>query len=63
MTTQAPAEVTAEQARVLMADLLTAAKEHGQVTVITRHGKPVAQLGPIPSEKPAVITERTDRDA
>jgi antitoxin (DNA-binding transcriptional repressor) of toxin-antitoxin stability system len=51
MTTITPAEVTAEQARVLMADLLTAAKEHGVVTVITRHGKPVAQLGPITNEE------------
>jgi prevent-host-death family protein len=53
MTETAPAEVSAENARIQMAELLTAAKEHGRVTVITRHGKPVAQIGPISTEDPS----------
>jgi prevent-host-death family protein len=36
----------AEEARAQFSDLLSAA-EHGQCTIITRHGKPVGALVPI----------------
>ena len=41
----------AEEARAQLPALLDAA-EHGQPTIITRHGKPVAALVPIDAYKP-----------
>jgi len=38
-------EKGAEEARIQLPELLTAA-ENGQVTIITRHGRPVAALMP-----------------
>lgn len=50
MTTSTPPEVTATDLRGEVAKLLRDA-EYGITTVITRDGKPVAQLGPIPTEE------------
>jgi antitoxin (DNA-binding transcriptional repressor) of toxin-antitoxin stability system len=50
MTTNARQVATATDLRVESAKLLRDA-EYGITTVITRDGKPVAQLGPIPAEE------------
>jgi antitoxin (DNA-binding transcriptional repressor) of toxin-antitoxin stability system len=45
--TTVPAELPISEARAILTDIATAAKEHGAKTILTKHGKPVAQIGPI----------------
>lgn len=47
--------VTAYEARTHLPRLLRAA-ERGETVIITRHGKPVAQLGPVQDRRPEEIS-------
>jgi antitoxin (DNA-binding transcriptional repressor) of toxin-antitoxin stability system len=42
--TTVPAELPISEARVILTDVATAAKEHYAETMLTRHGKPVAKV-------------------
>jgi len=44
--TRVPPEVPIGEARALLADIATAAKEHAATTTLTKRGKPVAQVAP-----------------
>ena len=52
--------VTAYEAKTHLPRLLRAA-ERGETVVITRHGKPVAQLGPVQSERGINMAEAAAR--
>jgi prevent-host-death family protein len=55
--------ITAYEAKTHLPRLLRAA-ERGQIVIITRHGKPVAQLGPVEDrrrEDVAQVIERMKR--
>jgi antitoxin (DNA-binding transcriptional repressor) of toxin-antitoxin stability system len=54
MTSQ---EMTVEQARAKLGDLVIAAMR-GEITIITRYGDPVAQIGPIVGQRPLSATEK-----
>jgi prevent-host-death family protein len=52
--------VSAYEAKTHLPRLLRAA-ERGETVIITRHGKPVAQLGPVQDHKREDITEVIER--
>ena len=52
--------VTAYEAKTHLPRLLRAA-ERGETVIITRHGKPVAQLGPIDEKQGFDLAEATAR--
>ena len=52
--------ISAYEAKTHLPRLLRAA-EHGETVIITRHGKPVAQLGPVQESRREDITEVIER--
>jgi prevent-host-death family protein len=52
--------VTAYEAKTHLPRLIRAA-ERGETVIITRHGKPVAQLGPVQDRKREEIAEVIER--
>lgn len=44
-------EMSVQDARAHLGDLVIAA-QHGETTVITRYGKPVAVIAPVPPDLP-----------
>jgi prevent-host-death family protein len=52
--------VSAYEAKTHLPRLLRAA-ERGETVIITRHGKPVAQLGPVKDQKREEIAEVIER--
>jgi antitoxin (DNA-binding transcriptional repressor) of toxin-antitoxin stability system len=55
-----PAEVPISEARAILTDIATAAKEHGAQTVLTKHGKAVAKVVH-PDAGVSLVPERVDR--
>jgi prevent-host-death family protein len=45
--TRVPAELPISEARAILTDIATAAKEHGATTTLTKHGKPYAKVVPL----------------
>jgi prevent-host-death family protein len=40
--------VSVAEAKAHFSDLLAAAEQRGRVTVVEKHGRPIAQIGPLP---------------
>lgn len=45
--TRVPAALPISEARAILTDIATAAKEHGDETTLTKHGKPYAKVVPL----------------
>ncbi len=40
-----------QEARAQLGDLVIAAQQNGEITVITRYGKPAAVIAPVPAQE------------
>jgi prevent-host-death family protein len=60
MEVRAMSTVSAYEAKTHLPRLIRAA-ERGQTVIITRHGKPVAQLGPVQEQRGVNMAEATAR--
>ena len=49
--------ITASDAAKNFGQLADRVREHGATYVITRHGRPIAQIGPVETEKPKTIED------
>lgn len=59
--TKVPAELPISEARAILTDIATAAKEHGATTTLTKHGKPYAKVVPLDHVDGSLDPERVDR--